>query len=102
MIECEFIMLFFFSSRRRHTRFDCDWSSDVCSSDLVLHLVLDGVDFDLAEKFGFVVGFETRQLLGRRFHARAPPCSQWNPYDSSALAFGPCHVMPLFFGALPR
>src|SRR2546430_8406351 len=25
---------FFFSSRRRHTRFDCDWSSDVCSSDL--------------------------------------------------------------------
>src|SRR2546427_12112970 len=28
---------FFFSSRRRHTRFDCDWSSDVCSSDL-LHI----------------------------------------------------------------
>src|SRR3989475_6920907 len=27
---------FFFSSRRRHTRFDCDWSSDVCSSDLQL------------------------------------------------------------------
>src|SRR5256886_6080261 len=24
----------FFSSRRRHTNFDCDWSSDVCSSDL--------------------------------------------------------------------
>src|SRR2546430_11332196 len=29
-------MFFFFSSRRRHTRFDCDWSSDVCSSDLHL------------------------------------------------------------------
>src|SRR3989475_6626887 len=28
--------VFFFSSRRRHTRFDCDWSSDVCSSDLRL------------------------------------------------------------------
>src|SRR2546427_2141567 len=27
------IRMFFFSSRRRHTRFDCDWSSDVCSSD---------------------------------------------------------------------
>src|SRR5205085_8110512 len=27
-------LTFFFSSRRRHTRFDCDWSSDVCSSDL--------------------------------------------------------------------
>src|SRR5256886_3356801 len=30
---------FFFSSRRRHTRFDCDWSSDVCSSDLEMFLV---------------------------------------------------------------
>src|SRR2546430_13938345 len=29
------IVVFFFSSRRRHTRFDCDWSSDVCSSDLL-------------------------------------------------------------------
>src|SRR5256886_12969623 len=29
-----FCSFFFFSSRRRHTRFDCDWSSDVCSSDL--------------------------------------------------------------------
>src|SRR5438034_5684173 len=28
-------VLFFFSSRRRHTRSLCDWSSDVCSSDLV-------------------------------------------------------------------
>src|SRR2546430_17282464 len=30
-----YFFFFFFSSRRRHTRFDCDWSSDVCSSDLV-------------------------------------------------------------------
>src|SRR5690606_39930540 len=29
-----FINDFFFSSRRRHTRFSRDWSSDVCSSDL--------------------------------------------------------------------
>src|SRR5690242_20944826 len=27
-------LYFFFSSRRRHTRLTCDWSSDVCSSDL--------------------------------------------------------------------
>src|SRR5438309_3262982 len=27
-------LFFFFSSRRRHTRWNCDWSSDVCSSDL--------------------------------------------------------------------
>src|SRR5437764_10545556 len=30
-----FIFFFFFSSRRRHTRYIGDWSSDVCSSDLV-------------------------------------------------------------------
>src|SRR5437762_8663739 len=30
-----FALLFFFSSRRRHTRYIGDWSSDVCSSDLV-------------------------------------------------------------------
>src|SRR5712691_12484559 len=30
----EFLYFFFVSSRRRHTRFDCDWSSDVCASDL--------------------------------------------------------------------
>src|SRR5205085_3525962 len=35
-----FFIFFFFSSRRRHTRFDCDWSSDVCSSDL--HLMANG------------------------------------------------------------
>src|SRR5690606_5505580 len=29
------VFFFFFSSRRRHTRFSRDWSSDVCSSDLV-------------------------------------------------------------------
>src|SRR5437660_7214325 len=30
------VLKFFFSSRRRHTRWPRDWSSDVCSSDLVL------------------------------------------------------------------
>src|SRR5256886_6945381 len=37
--------VFFFSSRRRHTRFDCDWSSDVCSSDLALSF--PGVEADV-------------------------------------------------------
>src|SRR5689334_23845487 len=35
----DFIIVFFFSSRRRHTRWNCDWSSDVCSSDLLAALV---------------------------------------------------------------
>src|SRR5689334_24646356 len=34
-MSCEVVFFFFFfSSRRRHTRWNCDWSSDVCSSDL--------------------------------------------------------------------
>src|SRR5690606_40643400 len=36
-LRCEY---FFFSSRRRHTRFSRDWSSDVCSSDLGLHEII--------------------------------------------------------------
>ena len=37
----------FFSSRRRHTRCSRDWSSDVCSSDLVMQLtrVIDYLDY---------------------------------------------------------
>src|SRR6267142_5054243 len=40
---------FFFSSRRRHTRLTCDWSSDVCSSDLegpgMVHVVVKPAAF---------------------------------------------------------
>src|SRR5690606_39546422 len=43
---------FFFSSRRRHTRFSRDWSSDVCSSDLVL-----------GQAFHNTYGFAKREVL---------------------------------------
>src|SRR5260370_7611912 len=43
LAETSFCFTFFFSSRRRHTRFKCDWSSDVCSSDLVPERRLSGV-----------------------------------------------------------
>src|SRR5690242_4585869 len=33
LLEKTYKSFFFFSSRRRHTRLTCDWSSDVCSSD---------------------------------------------------------------------
>src|SRR5690606_17695102 len=42
-----FLFSFFFSSRRRHTRFSRDWSSDVCSSDLlnlVRNFIRTGLD----------------------------------------------------------
>src|SRR2546428_8406613 len=45
------LLIFFFSSRRRHTRSDRDWSSDVCSSDLIAL----GVTADGTKRFlGFV------------------------------------------------
>src|SRR3712207_5615616 len=37
---CVHVLFFFFSSRRRHTRYWRDWSSDVCSSDLVKLIVI--------------------------------------------------------------
>src|SRR5258707_12780192 len=37
-------LLFFFSSRRRHTRYWRDWSSDVCSSDLVIQAWYDALN----------------------------------------------------------
>src|SRR3712207_7700924 len=39
---------FFFSSRRRHTRYWRDWSSDVCSSDLVADRSIQELTRDLA------------------------------------------------------
>src|SRR5688572_28663888 len=47
-------VIFFFSSRRRHTRFDCDWSSDVCSSDLpwARELGFDACMYMLHKTFG--------------------------------------------------
>src|SRR5256885_7728977 len=38
-------LFFFFSSRRRHTRLQGDWSSDVCSSDLFLAYVVNRINF---------------------------------------------------------
>src|SRR5690242_3599272 len=48
---------FFFSSRRRHTRLTCDWSSDVCSSDLA-HLGHQ----QLINEDAHAVGAETGQI----------------------------------------
>src|SRR5690606_39905123 len=40
---------FFFSSRRRHTSFSRDWSSDVCSSDLRIRLFVEVAEKSLAD-----------------------------------------------------
>src|SRR5260370_23553397 len=58
--EARLHIFFFFSSRRRHTRFKCDWSSDVCSSDLIWRagVVITGVGGCVA-----AVGFEAAKRL---------------------------------------
>src|SRR2546430_8719038 len=95
-------VFFFFSSRRRHTRFDCDWSSDVCSSDLLGHepsyYVLDGrpqslyglskcgadLVFNLTESYA---GDDTKEMNVAAYMDRSEErrvgkeCrSRWSPY----------------------
>src|SRR2546430_2150277 len=53
--------VFFFSSRRRHTRFDCDWSSDVCSSDLGLTMGADPIVVAVSVVSGELHGFLVRK-----------------------------------------
>src|SRR5207302_4164818 len=73
---------FFFSSRRRHTRFSRDWSSDVCSSDLLRaleHHVLEevgepGAVLRLGAKADAVVDRQGRDgdgVVGREHHPQA-------------------------------
>src|SRR5256885_1513039 len=52
---------FFFSSRRRHTRLQGDWSSDVCSSDLVADVTqMDGPDLKRIMRTGTVASTDNR------------------------------------------
>src|SRR3712207_8217320 len=56
-------MFFFFSSRRRHTRYWRDWSSDVCSSDLELASGTPKADLQIAAP---VLRGEAHSASGRR------------------------------------
>src|SRR5207253_8394974 len=48
------LILFLFSSRRRHTRWPRDWSSDVCSSDLFLTSDIPKIGFSLKYEHRFI------------------------------------------------
>src|SRR2546430_11107383 len=68
------MFVFFFSSRRRHTRFDCDWSSDVCSSDLrePCDFARDGVDVAIRYGRGGWKGLRSEELFSEEIF---PVCS---------------------------
>src|SRR3989475_5463531 len=82
------MFFFFFSSRRRHTRFDCDWSSDVCSSDLGgtdTHLML----VDLRPKR--LTGKEAQALLDRAgitVNKNTIPGDPQSPFVTSGVRIG--------------
>src|SRR5690606_19874454 len=74
---------FFFSSRRRHTRFSRDWSSDVCSSDLFLNFsslvylkysCWKAISMDL--RFLDISGTKDDALIPRISDGSLPPCGR--------------------------
>src|SRR5438034_9522089 len=84
MFSCIFYF-FFFSSRRRHTRSLCDWSSDVCSSDLPLafspYSLLAFASYTRANKsppIPFIIGSTTpiMAFVAMAASTAFPPCSR--------------------------
>src|SRR5205809_3847327 len=73
-----FFFFFFFSSRRRHTRCSRDWSSDVCSSDLLemrgisksYGPVHANVGIDLTVMAGSIVGRSEERRVGKECRSR--------------------------------
>src|SRR3712207_7792944 len=73
VVSSLYFFFFFFSSRRRHTRYWRDWSSDVCSSDLVEQITAEGVFMRVQVRATnadqWRVGRELRMRLKERFAA---------------------------------
>src|SRR6266567_5798875 len=86
-------MFFFFSSRRRHTRFDCDWSSDVCSSDLetvsgrsvVERRTLHVHDLAAEPEDEFPIGRELQRRFGHRTILATPLLREGVPIGAMVL-----------------
>src|SRR3989475_6658705 len=105
-----FLFFFFFSSRRRHTRFDCDWSSDVCSSDLNMAGEVNRRDF--LSTLGVSVGAALTASAGSVIpsvgvaHAQEKPKGNIpdTPYKIGHMTFftGPAAVLgePMYKGQL--
>src|SRR2546430_4505574 len=85
------MFMFFFSSRRRHTRFDCDWSSDVCSSDLLLHEVQVGKDGSLKNAIVAVTGINDEKFqadfTGQEERKSTPLNSSHSPKSYAVFCF---------------
>src|SRR3989449_7840910 len=65
-------MIFFFSSRRRHTRCSRDWSSDVCSSDLVGTGLGVSICYGITQEHGGRIWVESEPGRGATFVVTIP------------------------------
>src|SRR5690606_23088905 len=100
------LCVFFFSSRRRHTRFSRDWSSDVCSSDLgaivaaivymIAHASYKGTLFMVAGAIDHEAGSRDVTALGG-LRAKMPRTAL-----AAALAAASMVGLPLFTGFLAK
>src|SRR5690606_40260316 len=91
-----YFFLFFFSSRRRHTRFSRDWSSDVCSSDLcqlqrdpsnrIRNSLMNWAEgeglafYDLRNNRGFLRNLIIRTARSEERRVGKECRSRWSPY----------------------
>src|SRR6266704_3975344 len=99
------MIFFFFSSRRRHTRSKRDWSSDVCSSDLIWDEWADANG-----ELGPVYGSQWRSWpsadggaidqiaqvvnsIRTRPDSRRHIVTAWNPAEIDKMKLPPCHVL---------
>src|SRR5690606_21546029 len=92
-------IIFFFSSRRRHTRFSRDWSSDVCSSDLRV-FTQNAVQSDLAEEVQIPAGpgvDEQRAAVRQRLLELLGGCAARRPPPAALQrgAIRPAHLEPI-------
>src|SRR6478672_5848994 len=78
---------FFFSSRRRHTRSDRDWSSDVCSSDLIRSADVVVLPYDSLEQV-------TSGVLTEAVGAGIPVVATAFPHAVELLTGGPGLLVP--------
>src|SRR6267142_3270620 len=94
-----YLFFFFFCSRRRHTRLTCDWSSDVCSSDL--HPAGSGM-YERFRDFLHAQGVERPRVkimpvfgLGRQPAGATPPLTEEDleGFDRSVLQCADARVV---------
>src|SRR5438876_5580948 len=101
------MIFFFFSSRRRHTRWTGDWSSDVCSSDLhaggfradsvARAMVLEPHEVHCQESQALLGGYRPALCVAEHPFGGSSPSSPWGRRH-----LGNIHLCPTATARAPR